>query len=363
MQIKKFFWLATFSVCLTTTQYASLGSPQSEIGRAMNSTTLAVVRLDLQKVQAPELLSFAKRIAPDAVPESAWTGFAAVVTPIYQELQRTDASEILVVGGIAGVPSELPAIVLVDSKKNASEMAKTALVSMLKGQGYEPHDLAGSVVLCSEATWQRMQSSSVARPELTEALEQSASTELSITVAAPERLAEAVADIWPSRLPIESPIQLSPQELMKDVRSLTFSFNDLATPKLDIAANCRSDEGAKRTLNTLLEVAKSLKLDTMQASINVRQASLVFSEESVVSAVRALVKSGNSSSQNMQDSNSLKQIALAMWNFESKYGYIVPRQTVDESGKPLLSWRVHLLPFMDQQALYEKFHLDEPWDS
>ena len=35
----------------------------------------------------------------------------------------------------------------------------------------------------------------------------------------------------------------------------------------------------------------------------------------------------------------------------------------DPQGKPLLSWRVHLLPHLGQQALYEEFHLDEPWDS
>jgi len=28
-----------------------------------------------------------------------------------------------------------------------------------------------------------------------------------------------------------------------------------------------------------------------------------------------------------------------------------------------LSWRVHLLPFLDQKPLYDRFHLDEPWDS
>ena len=32
-------------------------------------------------------------------------------------------------------------------------------------------------------------------------------------------------------------------------------------------------------------------------------------------------------------------------------------------GKPLLSWRVHLLPQLGQQPLYDQFHLDEPWDS
>jgi hypothetical protein len=35
----------------------------------------------------------------------------------------------------------------------------------------------------------------------------------------------------------------------------------------------------------------------------------------------------------------------------------------DKAGKPLLSWRVHLLPFLDQVKLYKEFHLDEPWDS
>jgi hypothetical protein len=32
-------------------------------------------------------------------------------------------------------------------------------------------------------------------------------------------------------------------------------------------------------------------------------------------------------------------------------------------GKPLLSWRVELLPYLGQQHLYSLFHLDEPWDS
>jgi hypothetical protein len=37
-----------------------------------------------------------------------------------------------------------------------------------------------------------------------------------------------------------------------------------------------------------------------------------------------------------------------------------PPAAIRKDGKPLLSWRVALLPYLDQQALYEKFHLDEP---
>ena len=61
--------------------------------------------------------------------------------------------------------------------------------------------------------------------------------------------------------------------------------------------------------------------------------------------------------------NSLKEIALATLNFESAHRKLPARHTVDENNQPMLSWRVHLLPFMDENDLYEKFHLDEPWDS
>lgn len=61
-------------------------------------------------------------------------------------------------------------------------------------------------------------------------------------------------------------------------------------------------------------------------------------------------------------SNNLKQIAIAWHNYHDTFrGF--PRDSYDEDGKPLLSWRVHILPYIEQQALYEQFKLDEPWDS
>lgn len=60
--------------------------------------------------------------------------------------------------------------------------------------------------------------------------------------------------------------------------------------------------------------------------------------------------------------NNMKQILLAFHNYYDTFGKM-PANSVDENGKPLLSWRVHILPFLEQQALYNQFHLDEPWDS
>lgn len=64
-----------------------------------------------------------------------------------------------------------------------------------------------------------------------------------------------------------------------------------------------------------------------------------------------------------QTSNNLKQIALAMHNYESTYGHLPPAALVDKKGKKLLSWRVQILPYVEQDYLYRQFKLDEPWDS
>src|SRR5690606_17108762 len=50
-------------------------------------------------------------------------------------------------------------------------------------------------------------------------------------------------------------------------------------------------------------------------------------------------------------------------NHHDTYGSLPAHATYDDQEKPLLSWRVHVLPFIEQQALYDQFHLDEPWDS
>jgi RNA polymerase sigma factor (sigma-70 family) len=59
----------------------------------------------------------------------------------------------------------------------------------------------------------------------------------------------------------------------------------------------------------------------------------------------------------------LKKLALAMHNYSDVYGHMPPPALTDKDGKALLSWRVELLPFLDQNELYQQFHREEPWDS
>ncbi|MEX0676797.1 MAG: DUF1559 domain-containing protein [Pirellulales bacterium] len=61
--------------------------------------------------------------------------------------------------------------------------------------------------------------------------------------------------------------------------------------------------------------------------------------------------------------NQLKQIGVALQNHHDVYKCFPAPAILDPEGKPLLSWRVAILPFIEEGALYQKFHLDEPWDS
>jgi hypothetical protein len=49
--------------------------------------------------------------------------------------------------------------------------------------------------------------------------------------------------------------------------------------------------------------------------------------------------------------------------FREKYGQFPATGPKDDLGQPMFSWRVAILPFIGEAALFERFHLDEPWNS
>lgn len=51
-----------------------------------------------------------------------------------------------------------------------------------------------------------------------------------------------------------------------------------------------------------------------------------------------------------------------MHNYHDAYGSLPPAAITDKDGQPLLSWRVLLLPYLDEQRLFDQFDLTEPWD-
>jgi type II secretory pathway pseudopilin PulG len=97
------------------------------------------------------------------------------------------------------------------------------------------------------------------------------------------------------------------------------------------------------------------------------QEGLVSNQTAVIGVLVALllpaVQAAREAARRASSMNNLKQIALAMHIYHDQHRSFPPRASYSSDGKPLLSWRVHLLPYLEQEALYRQFHLDEPWDS
>jgi hypothetical protein len=54
---------------------------------------------------------------------------------------------------------------------------------------------------------------------------------------------------------------------------------------------------------------------------------------------------------------------MAMQNYHDTHGRLPPAVVYGKNGEPLYSWRVLILPFLEEEGVYNEFHLDEPWDS
>jgi hypothetical protein len=151
-------------------------------------------------------------------------------------------------------------------------------------------------------------------------------------------------------------------------------------PKLGLRLTVRSPsaESAKALDGALAPVLKAIVADKdaraaipevekviplLTPGVEGSQLILTLDDKQARAALGPLARWAVASAARVKASNSLKQLVLAAHNHNDTYGALPAVASFDKAGKPLLSWRVHLLPFLDEEALYKEFHLDEPWDS
>jgi hypothetical protein len=61
--------------------------------------------------------------------------------------------------------------------------------------------------------------------------------------------------------------------------------------------------------------------------------------------------------------HNLKFIGWAMHKFTARNDGRLPAAANRNRGEALLSWRVAILPFLEEFSLYQRFHLEEAWNS
>lgn len=88
---------------------------------------------------------------------------------------------------------------------------------------------------------------------------------------------------------------------------------------------------------------------------------LIFTIPALVENLHYSVQRGGSNSAG-QCRNHLKQIWLSLLNYHDTHGSYPPVATLTDSGRPLHSWRTHLLPYLDREDLAADYSFVEPWD-
>jgi hypothetical protein len=116
----------------------------------------------------------------------------------------------------------------------------------------------------------------------------------------------------------------------------------------EIIAASRRDPGDRALLRAILGISGVLLLTMFLAGLFLG-----------LPALRRQMKIANCNN----DLTRMKAIATALNAYCDRYGTYPPASLVDPTGKPLLSWRVLILPFLGYKDLYGEFALDQSWNS
>ena len=193
-----------------------------------------------------------------------------------------------------------------------------------------------------------------------------------------------IRELWPS---LPRPYESLSGELLADrLLDVTADFQVDEVPLLSIRIHMTDDRSAELTrellqigfAQALTQLAKEdpsatelinllqefPKIQQQESTVEVQLDFETKGQELLNQQVIAAISAARESAKRNKRMNDFKLVVLAMHNFHSVNKHFpAPAAITDAKGKPLLSWRVAILPYFEQNALYDQFRLDEPWDS
>ena len=130
----------------------------------------------------------------------------------------------------------------------------------------------------------------------------------------------------------------------------------------------KDEDFVKKEIGALLPGLKEIERALNDVKVNrdgthLETAIVLKTDHQIGELVKETIKKLNGGASQAKGSNNMKQIALAMHNFHDSYNGFPAAAICNKKGKPLLSWRVAILPYVEQSDLYKEFKLDEAWDS
>ncbi len=113
-----------------------------------------------------------------------------------------------------------------------------------------------------------------------------------------------------------------------------------------------------------LQLVNSIQFEQMNenVSLTASMSDLSVLTESTAIFVPAMIEARQAALR-LESMRKLKRLVYAMHLYHDKHHHFPPAVVMGPDGKTPHSWRVALLPYLDENELYKEYRLDEPWDS
>jgi hypothetical protein len=362
--------LSALAILVLALPAAADSSDARTVAPYLDDQTLAVVRVDATKWDADALATVlgAGPDEPQHVKASAGRWLTAFT--------KAGGKQLYIVFSLA----DLPAVPFVIAPMGPGADA-TALARLLDLPGVPagPREKLGDAVFAgSAAARDRVRAlKPVERPELASAFAAAGDGAVQLALIPPAPLVRVVDELMPV-LPRE--VGGGPMRVL--TRGLKWAALGLDAPprmalRLHIQAADVSSAGALReligkTLKGLSElpgVREALpEVEKTAALIEPRVAGdhvvMALEGDKGAAVIGPLLRRAAELAGRRESIDHLQRLALALHHYADAHHSTMPAvANFDAQGKPLLSWRVHLLPYVGEESLYKEFHLDEPWDS
>lgn len=349
------------------------------IAPLLEETTVGLAYLDLTRIEPEPLVNDFVELVPEARDEQR--EMVAKLRQALDAFRQAGGRDVYLVVSLADVPSPAPPwLAIVPLAPDAKPEALSALARSL---GASATERVGQVLLAgSEEALRRQRSLQPdQRPELVAAFETAGSAEVQLLVLPPKHAARVVEEMMPT-LPRE--IGDGPSTVVTHgLRWAAVGFDPPPKTAFRLTIQSQDRQAAELLRAKLLEAFRLLgqtetvkkrlpKIEEILAlstpEVHGDRLVLTLNEENrgvsaLVAALKPSLEEIRKEARRHATMNNLRMIGLALHSYHDAHKTFPANAKVSADGKPLLSWRVQILPFLDQQDLYKQFHLDEPWDS
>lgn len=347
----------------------------------IDEQTVLIAHVDLTRIGVDAFLDWAIEAGRLEVkemeePRREWHGWIA-------DLTKAGGKEIYVVVSLADLPMESPLLVVPLGEGADAPSVRRALMRIPLFRLLSFNEFGKSLVSGSSAAMKRLRNGKPSvRPELSQAFAAAGNTTAQLLLLPTPDTRRVIEELMPA---------LPPQMGGGSTRPLSHGLLWAAAgadlpPKLSLRLQIQSPDAAQAgALNDLL--ARLMKTavqqpgaraflpdvgrltDIVAFQVEGNRLNISAKDKGLNSILLTLVQSAYQAAQRRAVTDKLKKLAFAMHTYadttvKDRRGARLPAiANFDKEGKPLLSWRVHLLPFLNEENLYRQFHLDEPWDS